>query len=759
MTGFGRVTAEIMKSAGKTTVILQVLSTVLLVVLITLFSNISDRFRYLHDGIRENAVWSVYQLDREARALDYSLAELRRSDVAGRAPLDELTLRYDILYSRAKLVRESRFSTYFSADREIEASLSDIERQVYGLQPIFDGVVNGANPTDSELEAIDQQLAALSKKTEQLLVLTNARVSDERTEIRGMVLDLERTSAIMLGLLMISVIFLVVTLRRQLKSVRLAGLRLEGMARELSEAYDAADAGNRAKSQFMATMGHEIRTPLNAILGMAELLEYAELPDDAASSVKTIRSSGEALLEVINEILDFSKIEHGKLELEERAVDISSLADNTISIIRGRAEDHGNAIILDIPDSLHALYVRTDPTRLRQVMLNLLSNAVKFTQNGTVTLRLREFYRGSALMLRFEVEDTGIGIDEAGLERLFKPFSQVDASISRKYGGTGLGLTICKQIVEKLGGELGMSSTVGVGSIFWFELPVMAAGKEDVRHQPGLHDVSANFPQLRILLVEDNQVNRQVATRFLDKLGQTVEIARNGAEAVALTETEAFDLILMDMQMPVMDGIEATRRIIEGGGPSALTPIVAMTANASDDDRRRCLAAGMVGFESKPVTMGRLRSVIISFAPTVADTAWETEQAMEIKAFSDLDLSGDLALAGDHPFHQPSAGIAGVDETRHFELVEALGEDVYRELIESFFDDAASLLVDLHAALASEKGSDIDRVLHTIKGAAINVGLSDIAGKADALRDQEPTTADVDMLSDEIETLKLKLVA
>ncbi|MCM2472651.1 response regulator [Rhizobium sp. CG5] len=748
-----------MKGAGKTTVILQVLSTILLIVLIMLFSDISNRFRYLHDGIRENAVWSVYQLDREARALDYSLAELRRVHSEQDRRFDDLALRYDILYSRTKLVRESRFSAYFAADPTIKIHLAEIERQVYGMQSVFDGFVNGARPTEADLEAIDQELAVLSKKTEQLLILTNARVSDERTEVRGMVLDLERTSAIMLGLLMISVIFLVVTLRRQLKSVRQAGLRVEAMARELSDAYDAADAGNRAKSQFMATMGHEIRTPLNAILGMAELLEYAELPDDAVSSVKTIRSSGEALLEVINEILDFSKIEHGKLELEERAVDISSLAESTISIIRGRAEDHGNAIILDIPGSLHALYVRTDPTRLRQVMLNLLSNAVKFTQNGTVTLRLREFYRGSALMLRFEVEDTGIGIDEAGLERLFKPFSQVDASISRKYGGTGLGLTICKQIVEKLGGELGMSSTVGVGSIFWFELPVMAAGKEDVRHQAGLHEMSAHFPQLRILVVEDNQVNRQVATRFLDKLGQTVEIACNGAEAVALTETEAFDLILMDMQMPVMDGIEATRRIIEGGGPSALTPIIAMTANASDDDRRRCLAAGMVGFESKPVTMGRLRSVIVSFAPTGADPSWEPEQTMELNAFSNLDLSGDLALAGDHPFHPSANGIAGVDEARYLELVEALGEDVYRELIESFFDDATSLLADLHTALASERGSDIDRVLHTIKGAAINVGLSDIAVKADALRDQEPTTADVDMLSDEIETLKLKLVA
>ncbi|MBC7149177.1 MAG: response regulator [Rhizobium sp.] len=738
---------DIMRKAGSTTLILQLVSAVLLFVLIVLFVDISRQFRFLQDGIRENAVWSVYQLDREARALDYSLAELRRQQPS-EALLGELSLRYDILYSRTQLVMESKFGDYFSDDPKVVSMLGEIQSQVSGFQAAFDAYALGDMPTAAELESLDEALAALSKKTEDLLIHTNMQLSADRADARDTILELERTSAIMLGLLMISVVFLVVTLRRQLKSVRKAGLELEGMAHRLTEAYEAADAGNRAKSQFMATMGHEIRTPLNAILGMSEVLEFSELPEDALSSVKTIRSSGEALLEVINEILDYSKIEHGKLELEERAVDIRALAETTVSIIRGRADDHGNTVVLDIPDSLDALYVRTDPTRLRQVLLNLLSNAVKFTSKGTVTLRLREFYRHGKLMLRFEVEDTGIGIDEAGLAKLFKPFSQVDASISRKYGGTGLGLTICKQIVEKLGGELGMSSTVGVGSIFWFELAVVAVGKDEVRRQATGQD-KAPLPRLRILLVEDNRVNQMVATRFLDRLGQEVVVAGDGAQAVSIAREQSFDVILMDMQMPVMDGIEATRRIIADGGLCSTTPIIAMTANASDDDRRRCIEAGMAGFESKPVTMERLRNVIHSIVDVPADG-----QARDMQ--NDIGLPEPIII-DDMDF--PPLSIEGLDEARQSELVEALGEDVFRELVESFFNDATGLIQDLHVALANHDPEKIDRTLHTIKGAAVNVGLNDIADIAHALRSHRPSAADVDKLSGEIETLKFKLVA
>ncbi|MCL6705680.1 ATP-binding protein [Pseudomonas sp. R2.Fl] len=746
MNRFSHISGDIIRNAGKTTLILQVLSGVLLFVLLMLFVDISGRFRYLQDGVREDALWSVYQLDREVRALDSSVADLNRGLAPEDGPFDEAAFRYRILHSRIGLVREAPFSEHLADDATVTGLLAEIETQVKSYEPLFDRLENGTRPQYGELVALAGSLTELAGRTEDLLLYTNAGLSEERVKNRAIVLEMEKTTAVMLILLMASVIFLVVTLRRQLKSVREAGLSLETMTRELADAYEAADAGNRAKSQFMATMGHEIRTPLNAILGMAELLQLSRLPEDAATSVKAIRSSGEALLEVINEILDYSKIEHGNLELEERAVDIRNLSESTVGIIRGRADEHGNTVVLDIPESLHARYVRTDPTRLRQVLLNLLSNAVKFTSKGTVTLRLREFYRDNALMLRFEVEDTGIGIDEAGVGKLFKPFSQVDASISRKYGGTGLGLTICKQIVDKLGGELGMSSTVGVGSIFWFELAVTPTVREEVRHQTRVSELLVDLPRLRILLVEDNAVNQQVATRFLESLGQDVTVAADGLEALDRTAREQFDLIFMDMQMPVMDGIEATRRILERGGPSAETPIVAMTANASDDDRRRCTEAGMVGFESKPVTMERLRAVI-------ANVAAGPEPHVE---------PGTQELESMEEQLNPFAGIeelVGFDEARQVELLDALGEDVFRELMESFFVDADQLIDELHRVVEKGEPAAVDRVLHTIKGAAVNVGLQGIADRAHALRQGAPTPADIQELSGEIEFMKTRLVA
>lgn len=742
------------RGRGGIALTLQVISALLLAMLIYLIVDIGRQYKILEDGVRENAVWSVYQLDREARQVNHAIAKL-----GGRAPtaeaMAELALRYDILYSRVSLVDQSKFGAFFSEDKQVRQYIDRAGQIVFAAQPMFDAYLGGSMPTMAGLSDFEKKMAELGKLADEFLLFTNTRVSAERAQLASHIGTLERTSAVMLGLLMISVVFLIVTLNRQLRSVRKASRELSDMAAKLTEACEAADAGNRAKSQFMATMGHEIRTPLNAILGMSELLELGDLPQEALSSVKTIRTSGEALLEMINEILDFSKIEHGKLEIEERVFEIENLAESTVRIIRGRADEHGNSVILDLPESLRTLHVKSDPTRLRQVLLNLLSNAVKFTDHGTVTLRLREFYREGQLMVRFEVEDTGIGIDQAGLDKLFKPFSQVDASISRRYGGTGLGLTICKEIVEKLGGELGMSSTVGVGSIFWFELPVSVAERDEQASESARKNLDAPLQRHRILLVEDNKVNQIVASRFLALLGQEVVIANDGAEAVSIARAERFDLILMDMQMPVMDGIEATRRIIAEGGPSSAVPIVAMTANASDDDRRKCLDAGMRGFESKPVTMERLKKMIAQA------TEGQSEQVdtFKLKPSAAMELpEAEVAgvLENDSIL---TAGVEGLDPARYRELVDALGQDVFKELVMSFFDDASGLLDELNSALARRDSDAIDRALHTIKGAAYNVGLNDLAIKANALRSPPPGPGDIETLGEEIRALKYKLVA
>jgi two-component system, sensor histidine kinase len=750
---------DILRKASQTTLILQVFSGGLLIVLSLLYMDISKRYSLLQDGIRENAMWSVYQLDREARAVDYDLGlALRVSNVTAKG-LSDASLRYDILYSRVNVLVESRFQDFFAGDQKIVGTILDLKADILAIQPVFDRINSGQDIDITTLRQLTVASADLVKETQSFLIYTNSKISENRTDSRDYLSRLHVTSAVFLLLLAASVVFLILTLSRQLNAMRQTGLAMETMAHKVSEAYNAADAGNRAKSQFMATIGHEIRTPLNAILGMAELLEQSVLPPGVKENVRTIRSSGESLLEVLNEILDYAKIEHGKLELEDRAVDLRELAETTVNMIRARAVEHGNTIVLDMPAILPAPVVKTDPTRLRQVILNLMSNAVKFTDKGTITLRMGQILYSGRLALRIEVKDTGIGIDESGKTRLFKPFSQVDSSISRKYGGTGLGLTICKQIVEQLGGTLGIESALGQGSTFWLEIPVEPVAEQPRAQVKTCEGDLSPLPPIRILLVEDNKVNQQVATRFLERLNQTADLACHGGEAVIMAGLKQYDLVLMDMQMPVMDGIEATRLLIAGGGINSTTPIVAMTANASDDDRRACVDAGMQGFELKPMTLHRLHNLLARIAKRQGNT---------VPNFAAKEQMPE-ELATDPVQHEGNAGVPkvstllsvqqGLDELRRQELIAVLGEEDFNALLQSFFVDAGLLLNELSDATRSGDQVKVDRVLHSIKGSAANVGFSSIAELADAFRQKTPGGSDTRQLQTLIETQKTRYAA
>ena len=383
--------------------------------------------------------------------------------------------------------------------------------------------------------------------------------------------------------------------------------------RALTVAKDKAEEANRTKTLFIANMSHEIRTPMNGVLGMVELLNAERLEPDQKEMVRCIRDSGEALLRIINDILDLSKVEAGELKLDLHPFDLEELARGVHTLIEHRPDAAGVelGLELDLPSDP---WFTGDAGRLRQVAVNLVGNAVKFTAGGSVrtSWRVRDVAE-VGYVLRFEVRDTGVGIESSQLAKLFKPFAQADASTTRKYGGTGLGLSISKSLVKLMGGKIGAESRVGKGSTFWFEVPLDLTDRPfDSTTGSLASKADTGVPEPLVLVVDDNVINRRVAERMLLKLGAKVELACDGLQAVSSASERHYDLILMDVQMPGMDGLEATRRIRAAEGEER-SPIVAMTAHAMAGDEAVCLRAGMDGYLTKPARARALREMLQRF--------------------------------------------------------------------------------------------------------------------------------------------------
>ena len=376
--------------------------------------------------------------------------------------------------------------------------------------------------------------------------------------------------------------------------------QVQARTEELEAALGRAEAAGRAKSEFLAVMSHEVRTPLNGVLGNADLLLMARLDPEQRECVEFIQRSADGLLVIVDDLLDFAKVESGRLELEVRRFSVGRELQTLLGLLRPSAVERGFSLEAEValpPD----LEVQGDALRLRQVLGNLLSNAIKFTHSGSVTVRVTESPAGPKRRLRFAVTDTGIGIEPASLKRIFDPFAQADSSTTRRYGGTGLGLAISARLVALMGGSLSVESHVGVGSTFWFEVefePALAR-TEASEHEPKTPapDVALG---LKVLIAEDNAINQMVAVRLLQKLGCVVEVAVNGLEAIERVRTSPYDLVLMDMQMPELDGLAATRQIRAMELPCQ-PQIIALTANAFASDREACLAAGMDDFLAKPL--------------------------------------------------------------------------------------------------------------------------------------------------------------
>ena len=552
----------------------------------------------------------------------------------------------------------------------------------------------------------------------------------------------------------------------------------------LLDAKAAAEAASAAKSQFLANMSHELRTPMNAILGMIDVALPKATDPIVQDCLRTAKGSADLLLTLLNDLLDSAKIESGKLELESAPLSLRRMLDQITRVLAVRASERGLCFYFHMPEGTPDAVVG-DRMRLQQVLLNLAGNAIKFTERGEVEVRLRvvEGEEGlgigdwglgircresdaaalppsnpqsrrsersdipnpppPSVTLEFAVRDTGIGIPPFGQERLFKPFAQADVSMARRFGGTGLGLSICRSLVEMMGGRIWVESELGKGSTFTFTVRLPLAKELPADFEAPLAIPAAASARLRVLLVEDNPANQKLATYILQDRGHVVEIAEDGQEAVGLTRQNRYDVILMDVQMPGMNGLEATAAIRDREDGDSRVPIIAMTAHAMRGDRDRCLAAGMDGYLSKPVNAQEMIGLVERLARGTGPMA-EAATATPIPAAMSPRVT---AVVFD-----PEVALS-----RCFN-----SQDMVREMIQCFFGEVGSLFPQMHVALEKGDLEEVGRLGHRMKGTVVYLGAE--SAKQAALRVERfcrssggtPAEAEVAINALEQECLALK---
>ncbi len=696
--------------------------------------------------LRSDSITALaFQLEREFLRLRHVLEVNAKTT----GPIDEQTLllRSDIFASRFQLMHDTPSASAVQERIEYTRIMPRLQLLIAHIDAVL---LPPAKPTRKALEQLVGELNSIGPDVQELTMVATrhtARLLEEQEST--MLEQSNQIMALILGqlvFLLIAAVALAVRQRRQEKE-RAA---LELLTQNLRAANLAAEAANRGKSQFLANMSHELRTPFNGVLGMLTMLERSTLSSSQQEFVLTARNSADHLLTLLNDILDVSAMETGKMSIHPVLVELDPLLTDVERLMRPLAEQKGLTFDIARASNLPP-WVSADGTRLKQIVLNLVTNAIKFSDAGRVSLTIDRYAATQGIQtsgiypLQITVADQGIGMDASTLDRLFERFSQGDASTSRRFGGTGLGLEISRNLARRMGGDISVTSEPGKGSTFTVQLPLVMADAPESRLQVAHEVVAVTRPAdvqgLRILVADDQAVNRKYMGALLQDMGHTTAFAENGEQAFDAATNGGYDLVLMDLHMPLMDGFEATRRIRSHPG-SSLLPVIALTADVFAETRHKAAEAGMTAFISKPVNAGVLQATMTDLfgvrgAPAQPGTRTESEPPSAMNAQAQTGVPVTAPRKPRRRF-RPGDLETHMDMKMVGEVCIGVSAKGYRSLLGSFFQDESGAMDALLLAMRNTGSPELSSTAHAFKGAAANLGFHRLAAMALSLEKAQP---------------------
>ncbi|EHR72653.1 signal transduction histidine kinase [Burkholderiales bacterium JOSHI_001] len=676
------------------------------------YALLNHTVRYQNDYL----VLSLYQLEVEyLRMRD----QWQNADLSLEEPRKALQLRYDIFVSRVGLLQSDRAPALLGDTQEFARTLRRLESFIQRAD-LYLGATPKAQMSPQAAQALREDMLALEAPIHGMLVDASHVVAEQVTERSELVRQHNQVGIGLTACLSLLLLVFAFIAMRQMKLLELRRQSLEAAAERLGEARLEAEAANRAKSTFLANMSHEIRTPFHGLLGMLALLRDSRLDNRQQDFLRTATESADHLLAILDDILDLSKLESGSLTLMPAPHPLRALLAEVESLMRPQAQAKGLALRLDTDPKLPE-HATLDATRVRQVLFNLLSNAIKFSDSGSVSLHVRntETIPGGEPVLEFEVADTGVGMDEFTMARLFQRFSQGHQRPTHPQGGSGLGLEISRNLARLMGGDLIARSTPGVGSVFTFRMPLRI--DRAPQPQPPLVDAASIGP-LQVLVAEDHPINRKYLAALLERMGHPSRFVENGLEAYQALQEHRFDLVLMDVHMPVMDGIEATEHIRALPAPASATRIVALTADVFADTRERCLRAGMDEVITKPVSLESLKALLVRHGRGAARPA--NASAADGASRSPAPEAQDDSTPVDAPL---------LDRRVTHDVLEVMSSAEAAQLYDSFFTQAEDAARRMREAMRNADTEGLKRAAHGVKGAALNLGMAALADLAQRL--------------------------